>query len=59
MQISENINSIISSSEYDPQLVTHIETSYSESSINCYTTKLELKYLRDPIKSRITLVSIF
>ncbi|KAL4141486.1 hypothetical protein QTP88_004117 [Uroleucon formosanum] len=56
IQINENVNSIVSSSEYDSQLVRHFETPYSESSLNCYTSKIELKHLRDPIASRVTLV---
>jgi len=51
--------SILSSTEYDSQLVGNFETPYSESSLNCYASKVELKYLRDPIASRVTLVSFF
>lgn len=49
--INHNVN--------DSQFMTRFERPYSESSITCYTSKVELKCLRDPIASRITLVSIF
>lgn len=47
----------MSSYENDSQLITHFEAPYSESSISCYTQKMDLKSLRDPISSRVTLVS--
>lgn len=55
MQINQNI---LSSHEYDSQFNAHFERPYSESSISYYIPKTELKCLRDPIASRVTLVSI-
>lgn len=53
MQINQNI----SPHEYDSQFNSHFERPYSESSISCYIPKTELMSLRDPIASRVTLVS--
>jgi len=55
MQINQNI---LSSYEFDSQFIARFETPYSESSINYFSSKSELKCLRDPIDSRVTLVSI-
>jgi len=55
MQVNQNILSY----DYDSQFNTHFERPYSESSISCCIPKMELKCLRDPIASRVTLVSIF
>lgn len=49
MQINQN--------ECDSLLIARFETPYSESSINCYISKGEVKCLRDPIDSRVTIVS--
>lgn len=59
MHTNKNLNNILSSYEYDSQFSAHLETPYSESSISCFSSRIELKCLRDPIASRVTLVSIF
>lgn len=58
MLINQNVQNITSSYEYDSQFVTRFERPYSESAISCYSSKIELKCLRDPIASRVTLVNI-
>lgn len=58
VQINQNVHNITSSYEYDSQLNARFERPYSESSISCYSSKVELKCLRDPIASRVTLVNI-
>lgn len=59
MHINQNTNNIKLSSEFDAQFISNLETPYSESSICCFMSKMELKCLRDPIASRVTLVNIF
>lgn len=58
IQPNQNASFILSPYEYESQFVAHYETTYSESSIS-FTSKVELKHLRDPIASRVTLVSNF
>lgn len=58
VQINQNIHNFKSSYVYDSQFNSHLETPYSESSICCFMSKIELKCLRDPIASRVTLVNI-
>lgn len=58
MQINQNINNL-SSIEYDQPYIGCCEIPCSESIITCYKSKVELKCLKDPIGSRVTLVSIY
>lgn len=59
MHTNQNFNNILSNYECDSQFSTRLETPYSESSISGFSSKIELKCLRDPIASRVTLVSFF
>lgn len=57
MLINQNVYNV-SSSYDDSQFIARFERPYSETSISCYSSKVELKCLRDPIASRVTLVNI-
>ncbi|XP_050429945.1 anaphase-promoting complex subunit 1 [Adelges cooleyi] len=58
MQTNLNMNHFISYCENETQFMIPSETPYSESAINSFKSKVDIKGLRDPIGSRITLIHL-